>query len=71
MKIDGRAISANILNELKNKVSALKQRGITPIMAVILIGDVQSSNAYVRQKELKAREIGAEVKNLPLRRNRY
>jgi len=62
MKIDGRAIAANILNELKNKVSALKQRGITPTMAVILIGDVQSSNAYVRQKELKAREVGAEVK---------
>jgi len=31
-------------------------------MAVILIGDVQSSAAYVRQKELKAKEIGAEVK---------
>jgi methylenetetrahydrofolate dehydrogenase (NADP+)/methenyltetrahydrofolate cyclohydrolase len=31
-------------------------------MAVILIGDVKSSEAYVRQKELKAREISAEVK---------
>jgi len=31
-------------------------------MAVILIGDVESSNAYVRQKELKAREIGATTK---------
>jgi methylenetetrahydrofolate dehydrogenase (NADP+)/methenyltetrahydrofolate cyclohydrolase len=62
MKIDGRTIATNILFELKRKALKLKERGITPTMAVILIGDVQSSNAYVRQKELKAQEIGAEIK---------
>jgi methylenetetrahydrofolate dehydrogenase (NADP+)/methenyltetrahydrofolate cyclohydrolase len=61
MKIDGRLIASNILNELKSKVSRLKENGIIPTMAVILIGDVQSSNAYVRQKELKAKEIGANI----------
>jgi methylenetetrahydrofolate dehydrogenase (NADP+)/methenyltetrahydrofolate cyclohydrolase len=62
MRIDGRQIAANILGDLKTKVDILKERGITPTMAVILIGDVSSSEAYVRQKELKAKEIGAEVK---------
>ncbi|MGA2911539.1 MAG: bifunctional 5,10-methylenetetrahydrofolate dehydrogenase/5,10-methenyltetrahydrofolate cyclohydrolase [Candidatus Levyibacteriota bacterium] len=62
MLINGKLIAANILNKLKNRVLKLKEQGITPTMAVILIGDVQSSAAYVRQKELKAKEIGAEVK---------
>ena len=62
MLINGKLIAANILNKLKNRVLKLKEQGITPTMAVILIGDVRSSAAYVRQKELKAKEIGAEVK---------
>jgi methylenetetrahydrofolate dehydrogenase (NADP+)/methenyltetrahydrofolate cyclohydrolase len=62
MKIDGRTIAADILNELRGKALELKKEGIIPTMAVILIGDIQSSNAYVRQKELKAKEIGAEIK---------
>jgi methylenetetrahydrofolate dehydrogenase (NADP+)/methenyltetrahydrofolate cyclohydrolase len=62
MKIDGRQIAANILNDLKTKVDILKEQGITPTMAVLLIGDVKSSEAYVRQKEIKAKQIGAEIK---------
>jgi methylenetetrahydrofolate dehydrogenase (NADP+)/methenyltetrahydrofolate cyclohydrolase len=62
MKIDGRAIASNILEGLQKKVRKLKELGVIPTMAVILIGDVQSSNAYVRQKELKAKEIGAVTK---------
>jgi len=62
MKIDGRQIAANILEELKKKVIELKKRGITPIMAVILIGEEKSSNIYVKQKKLKASQIGAETK---------
>jgi methylenetetrahydrofolate dehydrogenase (NADP+)/methenyltetrahydrofolate cyclohydrolase len=62
MKIDGRLIASNILSELKTKVSVLKERGVIPTVAVILIGDVKSSNIYVRQKELKAQGIGAATK---------
>jgi methylenetetrahydrofolate dehydrogenase (NADP+)/methenyltetrahydrofolate cyclohydrolase len=62
MQIDGRMIASNILAELKKKVSELKEQGVIPTMAVILIGDVKSSEAYVRQKELKAKEIGAEIR---------
>ncbi len=61
MKIDGRLIASNILDGLKTRVDVLKEQGLIPTMAVILIGDVQSSNAYVKQKELKAKQIGAEV----------
>ena len=61
MKIDGRLIASNILYGLKTRVDVLKELGVIPTMAVILIGDVQSSNAYVKQKELKAKQIGTEV----------
>ncbi len=62
MIIDGRAISSEILEDLKKRVARLKQKSITPILAVILIGDAKASAIYVRQKELKAHEIGVEPK---------
>lgn len=62
MKIDGRSIAQSLLDELKIKTSKLKAEGITPTLAVILMGDNDSSTIYVKQKKLKAEEIGAEVK---------
>ncbi len=61
MIIDGREIAAQILESLKAEVEELKEKGIIPTLAVILIGDEKSSIAYVKQKELKAMEIGAQI----------
>lgn len=60
MIIDGRAISSQILNDLKLRVEKLKAKGVQPTLAVVLIGDQKASAIYVRQKELKAREVGIE-----------
>lgn len=67
MKIDGRAIADEILNELRNRVQRLKDKGITPHLAIILVGDSPESKSYVEQKELKGNNIGVKisVKNLP------
>ncbi len=62
MIIDGRAISTEILEDLKKRVTKLKTKGVTPTLVVILIGDQKASAIYVRQKELKANEIGIEPK---------
>ncbi len=62
MKVDGRLIASQIINRLMPRVSKLKQKGITPTLAVILVGDEKSSAIYVRQKELKAKEIGAKTR---------
>lgn len=62
MIIDGKQLANDILEGLKIRVSRLKKKGITPTLAVILMGDDSSSVAYIRQKELKAKEIGAEIK---------
>jgi len=61
MVIDGKAIAQSILESLKNRVKELKEQGITPHLAVVLIGDDESSKAYVRQKELKINEIGGAI----------
>ena len=66
MKLDGKQISQNLLENLKKKVEILKKRGITPTMAIILMGDNEASKIYVRQKGIKADEIGAKVKVFPV-----
>src|SRR3981189_2986770 len=48
--IDGKATAAAIKDELRERVSALTQKGITPGLATVLIGDDPSSHAYVRNK---------------------
>lgn len=67
MKIDGRVIADNILTKLAQEVSKLKEKGITPTLAVILVGDNPASAAYIKQKQKAAERIGASVilKQLP------
>jgi methylenetetrahydrofolate dehydrogenase (NADP+)/methenyltetrahydrofolate cyclohydrolase len=60
MIIDGKQISSQILEDLKKRVEKLKAKGVTPTMAVILIGDQKASAIYVRQKELKANMVGID-----------
>lgn len=62
MKIDGKQIASEILEDLKSQVLKLKEKGVIPTLAIILIGDDQASESYIKQKELKAGEIGAEIK---------
>ena len=66
MKLDGKTISANLLENLKERVEELKKKKITPTMAIILMGDNEASKIYVRQKGVKALEIGAKVKVFPV-----
>lgn len=56
--IDGKAISANLREQLKNEVTELKKQGITPGLAVILVGDDPASAVYVRNKERGCEEVG-------------
>lgn len=49
--IDGKSISKDIKFEIKNEVLKLKQNGILPALAVILVGDDKASATYVANKE--------------------
>lgn len=61
MKIDGKKIAEEILDELKLRVKNLKEKGITPTLAIILVGDNPESKSYVEQKELKGNSIGINI----------
>lgn len=61
MRIDGRAIAKEILDDLAERVSRLKEKDITPYLAIILVDHGPASEAYVRQKKLKGKSIGAHV----------
>ena len=57
--IDGKKIAAEIRAELKAKVQELKAtRGVTPGLAVILVGEDPASQSYVTAKERACAEIG-------------
>ena len=49
--ISGKIISAQINEELRNEVEYLKDRGVEPCLAVILVGEDPASAVYVRNKK--------------------
>ena len=49
--IDGKRISAEIKDELKEEVAQLKEQGITGALAVIQVGNDPASSVYVRNKK--------------------
>ncbi|MBD9481446.1 bifunctional methylenetetrahydrofolate dehydrogenase/methenyltetrahydrofolate cyclohydrolase FolD [Pseudomonas sp. PDM14] len=56
--IDGKAASAQVLAEVAADVALLKAEGIEPALAVVLVGDDPASHVYVRNKVLRAGEVG-------------
>ena len=65
--IDGKAIAAALRGEIAAETTALKEQGITPGLAVILVGDDPASQTYVRNKQKACAEVGfyGEQINLP------
>ncbi|NCU16779.1 bifunctional methylenetetrahydrofolate dehydrogenase/methenyltetrahydrofolate cyclohydrolase FolD [Pallidibacillus pasinlerensis] len=56
--ISGKEIAAKKREEIKAKVEQLKAKGIQPGLAVILVGDDQASERYVRNKQKACEEVG-------------
>lgn len=56
--IDGKAISTQIKDELKEQVSAMKEKGISLCLAVIQVGEDPASCVYVRNKKKACEYIG-------------
>lgn len=56
--IDGKKIAATLNQETAMRTAALKKRGITPGLAVILVGHDPASEIYTRNKSRKAEQLG-------------
>lgn len=66
--IDGKAVSAHLRAELKEKVAAfVEESGVIPGLAVVLVGEDPASAVYVRNKHRACEEVGmfSEVYKLP------
>lgn len=56
--IDGKAISAQLKNSVKQEVAELSQKGISVGLAVVIVGDNQASRTYVNSKKKACEELG-------------
>ena len=56
--IDGKAISAKVLDEVREEVLVLTGQQIYPALAVLLVGEDPASEVYVRNKLLRAKDVG-------------
>jgi methylenetetrahydrofolate dehydrogenase (NADP+) / methenyltetrahydrofolate cyclohydrolase len=64
--IDGRAIAEKVYVDLRREIAELKAKGVTPGLAVVLVGDNPASRAYVRSKDKMCRELGLHSVKLEL-----
>ncbi|MPZ23502.1 MAG: bifunctional 5,10-methylene-tetrahydrofolate dehydrogenase/5,10-methylene-tetrahydrofolate cyclohydrolase [Dehalococcoidia bacterium] len=64
--IDGNAIAADIRGELKARSDSLRERGILPGLAFILVGDNPASASYVRGKNKDSAEVGIRGETIHL-----
>lgn len=65
--IDGKAISAQIREEIKSEVEQMKRSGVTPGLAVVIVGNDPASKVYVKNKRLACENTGiySELYELP------
>ena len=64
--LDGRAVSAQIRSEVSGRVRALSERGVTPGLAALLVGDDPASRIYVGAKHKACADVGIRSEQVDL-----
>ncbi|HEX6844699.1 MAG TPA: bifunctional 5,10-methylenetetrahydrofolate dehydrogenase/5,10-methenyltetrahydrofolate cyclohydrolase [Actinomycetota bacterium] len=64
--LDGKAVAAQIRSEVADRVRHLAERGITPGLAAVLVGDDQASRIYVGQKHKACADVGIRSEQIDL-----
>lgn len=65
-RLDGRACATQVEAELLERVSALKDEGVEPHLAVIIVGDDPASHVYVNSKVKTCARLGIRSTHIPL-----
>ncbi|MBM2819553.1 MAG: folD [Nitrosarchaeum sp.] len=66
IKIDGKEIAQSVKDRVRRAAIELKNQGITPCLATILIGDNPASATYVKNKHKACEEVGIITKDFKL-----
>lgn len=61
MKIDGRKIAEEILENLKDRVNELKEKKVIPHLYIVTFGTNPQTQSYLKQKLFRAKQIGAKI----------
>jgi methylenetetrahydrofolate dehydrogenase (NADP+)/methenyltetrahydrofolate cyclohydrolase len=64
--LDGDAFFETVKDDLRMRIKALTERGVTPGLGTILVGDDPNSHAYVRLKRENSAEIGVRSRHTEL-----
>ena len=64
--IDGKEVAAQVLAECAQEIAELKSQGITPGLAVVLVGEDPASKVYVSSKVKKCAELGLHSEKIVL-----
>ena len=64
--IDGRAVAEKVYANLRSDIAELEAKGVTPGLAVVLVGDNPASRTYVRSKDKMCRDLGLHSVKLEL-----
>ncbi|AWB81334.1 bifunctional methylenetetrahydrofolate dehydrogenase/methenyltetrahydrofolate cyclohydrolase [Corynebacterium yudongzhengii] len=66
-KLDGKLYRDEIFADLKKRVDALREKGVTPGLATVLVGDDPASHSYVKMKHRDCEQLGINSirKDLP------
>lgn len=67
--IDGKAVSRQVRERVANETAQLKEKGVTPGLAVIIVGEDPASQVYVRNKEKACEEVGFYSEKFALSEN--
>ena len=67
--LDGKVVSAEVKARVKKAVEELKESGIRPCLATVLVGDDPASATYVRSKQNDAKEVGIATRDHRLASN--
>ncbi|KON29050.1 hypothetical protein AC482_07315 [miscellaneous Crenarchaeota group-15 archaeon DG-45] len=59
--LDGRETASTVMEELKEQSERLKEKGVTPTLALVLVGDDKYSMRYVKMKMSRCGEAGVEA----------
>ena len=65
-RLDGRACANEVEHELGSRIAALKEGGITPHLAVIIVGNDPASHVYVKSKVKTCERLGIKSTHLEL-----
>ena len=66
IRIDGKAVSAQVRARVAGEVAALREQGVVPGLAVIIVGDDPASRVYVNNKKKACAEVGIRSEEFAL-----